>query len=179
MGQGLPIASGTAVALSTTESANQVQATYDYVGAGKLRLFAKGSDSTVRVNLFINGQQVCRRMQLPTSGTAGTLDTSASLVADIPTLGGRVELTFVATAATPTVDFLLSVITLAWGDLRSNFLLTGTGETKEDELPPIKGAPISESEVETGTHITRKTIESEQDIWLNIPELRAFVPEKK
>lgn len=79
----------------------------------------------------------------------------------------------------PTVDFLLSVITLAWGDLRSNFLLTGTGETKEDELPPIKGAPISESEVETGTHITRKTIESEQDIWLNIPELRAFVPEKK
>ncbi len=108
MGFGLPIASGTGVALSTTETANVVQATYDYVGAGKVRLFAKGSDSTVRVNLFINGQQICRRMGLPTSGTAGTLDTSASLVAEIPTLGGRAELTFVAISGTPTVDYILA-----------------------------------------------------------------------
>ena len=107
MGQGLPIASGQATALSTTESANQVQATYDYVNPGKIRLFAKGSDANVRVNLFINGQQVCRRMAVFT-GAAGTLDTSANLVADIPTLGGRVELTFVATTGTPTVDFLLT-----------------------------------------------------------------------
>lgn len=108
MGQGIPIASGQATALSTTESANQVQATYDYVGPGKIRLFAKGSDANVRVNLFINGQQVCRRMAIFT-GTAGTLDTSANLVADVGTLtGGRVELTFVATTGTPTVDFLLT-----------------------------------------------------------------------
>lgn len=107
MGQGLPIASGQAFATSTTESANQVQATYDYVGPGKLRLFAKGSDANVRVNLFINGTQVCRRMAIFT-GTAGTMDTSANLVADISTLGGRVELTFVATTGTPTVDFLLT-----------------------------------------------------------------------
>lgn len=108
MGLGIPIASKTAFALSTTESANQVQATYDYVGPGKLRLFAKGSDATPRVNLFINGQQVCRNMQLFSSGTAGTLDTSANLVAEIPTMGGRVELTFVATTGTPTVDFVLT-----------------------------------------------------------------------
>lgn len=108
MGMGLPIASGTAVSLSTTESSNQVQATYDYIGPGKLRLFAKGSDATVRVNLFVNGQQVCRRQQLASSGTAGTLDTSANLVAEIPTMGGRVELTFVATTGTPTVDYLLT-----------------------------------------------------------------------
>lgn len=107
MGQGIPIASGQALALSTTESANQVQATYDYVGPGKVRLFAKGSDANVRVNLFINGQQVCRRMAVFT-GTAGTMDTSANLVADIPTGGGRIELTFVATTGTPTVDFLLT-----------------------------------------------------------------------
>lgn len=108
MGLGIPIASKTAFALSTSESANQVQATYDYVGPGKLRLWAKGSDSTVRVNLFINGQQVCRNMQLFSSGTAGTLDTSANLIAEIPTMGGRVELTFVATTGTPTVDFVLT-----------------------------------------------------------------------
>jgi hypothetical protein len=109
MAMGIPIASGTAVALSTTESANQVQATYDNVGPGTLRLYAKGSDATVRVNFFINGQQICRRMQLPTSGTAGTLDASASLVAEVPTFGGRVELTFVATTGTPTVDFLVTM----------------------------------------------------------------------
>lgn len=108
MGLGIPIASKTAFALSTTESGNQVQSTYDYIGPGKLRLFAKGSDATVRVNLFINGQQVCRQMQLFSSGTAGTLDTSANLVAEIPTMGGRVELTFVATTGTPTVDFILT-----------------------------------------------------------------------
>lgn len=105
---GIPIAQGTGVALSTTESSNQVQATYDYVGPGKIRLFCKGSDSTVRVNMFINGQQVCRRMQLAWSGTAGTLSTSDNLVAEIPTMGGRVELTFVATTGTPTCDFLLT-----------------------------------------------------------------------
>lgn len=121
MGQGLPIAAGTAVALSTTESANQVQATYDYVGAGKLRLFVKGSDSTVRVNFFVNGQQICRRMQPFSSGTAGTLSTSDSLMADVPTLGGRVELTFVATAATPTVDFLLTHEGVPLGNLVSRF----------------------------------------------------------
>lgn len=120
MGQGLPIASGTAVALSTTETSNQVQATYDNIGAGKLRLFAKGSDSTVRVNFFVNGQQICRRMQLPTSGTAGTLDTSASLVADVPTIGGRIELSFVATTGTPTVDFLLTHEGVPLGNLIRN-----------------------------------------------------------
>lgn len=107
MGQGLPIASGQATATSTTESANQVQSTYDYIGPGRLRLFAKGSDANVRVNLFINGQQVCRRMAIFT-GTAGTLDTSANLVADIPTMGGRVEFTVVATTGTPTIDFLIT-----------------------------------------------------------------------
>lgn len=106
--QGLPLASKTAFALSTTESANQVQATYDNIGPGKLYLYAKGSDSTVRVNFFVNGQQVCRSMQLPSSGTAGTLDTSANLIAAIGTIGGRIELTFVATTGTPTVDFILS-----------------------------------------------------------------------
>lgn len=108
MAMGLPIASGTAVSLSTTESANQIQATYDNVLPGKLKLFAKGSDATVRVNFFVNGQQICRRMQLSSSGTAGTLDTSANLVAEVNTLGGRVELTFVATTGTPTVDFLVT-----------------------------------------------------------------------
>jgi len=109
MAQGLPIAGKAAFATSTTESANQVQSTYDYIGPGKLRLYAKGSAGTVLTNLFLNGQQICRNLPIMFSGTAGTIDTSANLVTEIGTmLGGRVELTFTATTGTPTVDFLLT-----------------------------------------------------------------------
>jgi len=107
MGLGLPIATKQTFATSTTESGNQVIATYDYITAGKLKLFAKGSDANVRCNLFVNGQQILRNAQI-FFGTTGTLDVSSNLIAEIPTLGGRVELTFVATTGTPTVDFLLT-----------------------------------------------------------------------
>jgi hypothetical protein len=103
MGMGLPIVFRQALATSTTESSNLVIPTYDYIGAGKLRVFAKGSDANVRVNVFINGQMVLRNQQVFV-GTAGTLDNSANLVAEIPTLGGRVEVTTVATTGTPTID---------------------------------------------------------------------------
>lgn len=106
--QGIPIASGAAVALSTTETANQVQNTYDYLGVGKLHLYAKASAATVLINFFVNGTQVCRRLACPFTGTAGTIDTSANLITSTPTAGGRIELTFVATTGTPTVDYLLT-----------------------------------------------------------------------
>jgi len=103
MGQGLPIAFKQTYSLSTTETANLVDATYDYVGAGTLRVFAKGSDANVRLTVFINGQKVLVRSQI-FAGTAGTLSTSDNLVVDVPTLGGRVEITAVATTGTPTID---------------------------------------------------------------------------
>lgn len=108
MAQGLPIAAGAATALSTSESSNLVQNTFDYISAGRLNFYAKASAATVLANLFINGTQVCRRLPITFTGTAGTIDTSANLVTSVPTLGGRVELTFVATTGTPTVDYLLT-----------------------------------------------------------------------
>jgi hypothetical protein len=108
MAQGLTLVSKATFALSTTESANQVKATYDYIGAGKLLLYMLPSDATVRVNLFVNGVQVLRNEQCGWFGTTGSMDTSAHLVTAVNTLGGRIELTFVATGGTPTVDFLLT-----------------------------------------------------------------------
>jgi len=108
MPQGTVIAAGAATALSTTETANLVQSTYDYVGAGQLKLYAKASAATVLANLFVSGVQILRRTPIMFTGTAGTIDTSANLITSVPTLGGRVELTFVATTATPTVDYLLT-----------------------------------------------------------------------
>lgn len=108
MPQGTVIAAGAATSLSTTETANLVQNTYDYVGAGQLKLYAKASAATVLCNLFINGVQVLRRYPVIFTGTAGTIDTSANLITSVPTMGGRVELTFVATTGTPTVDYQLN-----------------------------------------------------------------------
>lgn len=108
MPQGTVIGAGAATSLSTTETANLVQNTYDYIGAGQLKLYAKASAASVLCNLFINGVQVLRRTPIMFTGTAGTIDTSANLITSVPTLGGRVELTFVATTGTPTVDYLLT-----------------------------------------------------------------------
>jgi len=104
---GTPIATGS-LTTSTAESANQVQSTYDYVNAGRVHLYAKASALTVLASLFVAGQQIMRNMLVPFSGTAGTMDTSANYMGGGGTLGGRVELTFRATTATPTVDYLLT-----------------------------------------------------------------------
>jgi len=108
MPQGTVIASGAALSLSTTETSNLVQSTYDYIGAGQLKLYAKASAATVLCNLFIQGVQILRRCPIMFTGTAGTISTSDNLITSVPTMGGRVELTFVATTATPTVDYLLT-----------------------------------------------------------------------
>jgi hypothetical protein len=108
MPQGTVIAAGAATATSTTESSNLVTNTYDYITTGQLKLYAKASAATVLCNLFVQGVQILRRTPIMFTGTAGTIDTSANLITSVPTLGGRVELTFVATAGTPTVDYLLT-----------------------------------------------------------------------
>ena len=96
--------------------------TYDYIGPGVLKLYVLGSDATVRVNLFVNGVQILRNAQIGWFGTTGAMDTSANLVTAVSTLGGRIELTFVATAGTPTVDFLLTHDGVPFGKTISRFL---------------------------------------------------------
>jgi hypothetical protein len=105
MPQGTVISAGVTTALSTTETANLIQSTYDYVGAGQIKLYAKASNATVLCNLFINGVQILRRYPVVFFGATGTMDTSANLITSVPTMGGRVELTFVATTGTPTIDY--------------------------------------------------------------------------
>lgn len=89
MGQGLSLAQKSTFALSTTESANQVTATYDYIGPGKLMLYALPSDATVRCNLFVNGVQILRNSPIGWFGTTGAMDTSANLITAVNTMGGK------------------------------------------------------------------------------------------
>ena len=108
---GIPIASGLVSVTANSTSSNQVQNTYDYVGVGRLTLFAKSSATGVQANLFVSGNQVCNRLLIPFTGTAGTMDTSANMVAAGNTLGGRVELTFTnTTGGTLTADYLLTFL---------------------------------------------------------------------
>lgn len=122
MSQGLTIGSGATFALSTTESGNKVKETYDYIGPGNLKLYVLPSNAAVRVNLFVNGVQILRGEQPAFFGTTGSLDTSANLVTSVNTLGGRVELTFVSTTGTPTVDFLLTHDGIPFGKTVSRLL---------------------------------------------------------
>jgi len=120
--QGTVIAAGAATALSTTETANLVNNTYDYIGVGEIKLYAKASTAAVLCNLFVNGVQVLRRTPIMFTGTAGTLDTSANLITQVKTLGGRCEFTLVATTGTPTCDFLLTFEGIPMGRVISRLL---------------------------------------------------------
>jgi len=105
--QGQPIAQGQQ-ALSTTITANLVDDLYEYIDAGTLHFYCGGSDANVRIDLFVHGMQILRRAALPFTVAAGALDTSAHLVASVPTLGGKIELLGIATTGTPTMSFLLA-----------------------------------------------------------------------
>lgn len=119
MAQGIPIAAGGTISLSTAESANQVDATYDNIAPGMLYLYARGSVATVLATLMVNGNQICRALPVVFFGTTGGLDTSAHLVAAGRTFGGRIILTFRATTGTPTVDYQLNYEPLAGSALFS------------------------------------------------------------
>lgn len=107
MAQGLALVSKATFALSTVESVNQVKATYDYIGAGNIKLYCFPSNANCRVNLFINGVQILRNEQPGWFGTTGSMDTSSHLMTSVNTIGGRIECTFTSTTGTPTVDFAL------------------------------------------------------------------------
>lgn len=101
------LVSKAAFATSTTESSNLVSNTFDYIGPGRLTIYAKSSAAAVKINCFINGQQVLRNNECPFTGTAGTLDMSANMMIQLGTAGGRVEITVQATTGTPTMDLLV------------------------------------------------------------------------
>lgn len=102
------IVSQTALATSTTESSDLVIPTYQYIGPGVIRVYGKSSAAAVLVNVFVNGVMILRRASCPFTGTAGTLSTADNLFSETATMGGRIEVTVVATTGTPTVDLLIT-----------------------------------------------------------------------
>lgn len=123
--QGIPIGVANTLNLTTADSANIIQPTYDYLSAGTVKLYARGSNAAVLVNLFVAGTQICNRLPVPFFGTTGALDTSAHLVTSAGTAGGRVICTFAATTGTPTVDALVTFEGMPLGNVISRLLGRG------------------------------------------------------
>jgi hypothetical protein len=103
------IASTTALSVAAnTKSADQVAATYQNVGAGKLTLAAKASATGLYVTIIVGGVPIVNDLPIPFTGTAGTIDVSANVMASQVMRGGRVELYFRnTTGGALTVDSLL------------------------------------------------------------------------
>lgn len=101
----------TQTALSTaanTKSADLVSGQYEFVGKGKFTLAALGSATGMNIELRIGGTTIIGDQPIPWTGTAGTLDLSAHVVASQALPGGRVEL-FIrnTTAGALTTDLIL------------------------------------------------------------------------
>ena len=101
----------TETALSTaanTKSVDLVSGQYEFVGKGKFTLAALGSATGMNVELRIGGITVVGDQAIPWTGTAGTLDISAHVIASQTLNGGRVEL-FIrnTTGGALTTDLIL------------------------------------------------------------------------
>lgn len=103
------VSSGSATSLAAnTKSADRVSGQYQHVGRGKFTLIALSSVTGMNVDCKVGGISLVSDEVIPYTGTAGTIDTSAHVVASQVLNGGRVELFFRnTTAGAITTDHIL------------------------------------------------------------------------
>lgn len=103
------VATGTAVSTAAnTKSADQVSGQYQHVGRGKFTLIALGSATGMNLDCRVGGIALIADQAIPYTGTAGSIDSSAHVIANQVLNGGRVELFLRnTTAGALTVDFIL------------------------------------------------------------------------
>lgn len=103
------VTSGSATSVAAnTKSADQVSGQYQYVGRGKFTLIAKSSATGMNCTCAVGGVAIIDDRIVPYTGTAGTIDVTANVVASQGMPGGRVELFFRnVTGGALTVDYIL------------------------------------------------------------------------
>lgn len=97
---------------ANTKSADLVTGRNQYVGKGRLQLFAKSQTAAatgILLTLNCGGVALVDDQRLPYSGTAGTLSTNDNQVLDQVVSGGRVEF-FIRndSAGALTTDYLIT-----------------------------------------------------------------------
>lgn len=91
----MAIVVNTQTALSTaanTKTADLVTGRNQYVGKGRLQLFAKGSATGMNITLNCGGVALMDDQAIPFTGTAGTISTNDNGLVDQVVAGGRVEI---------------------------------------------------------------------------------------
>lgn len=89
----ITVATGSAVSVAAnTKSADQVTGRNQYIGKGRIQLFAKTSATGMNYTLNVGGVALMDDQICPFTGTAGTLDMNANPLVDQEVAGGRVEL---------------------------------------------------------------------------------------
>jgi len=103
------ISSGSATSLAAnTKSADRVSGQYQHVGKGKFTLISIASVTGLNVECRVGGVNLVADEAIPYTGTAGTIDSSAHIIASQVLAGGRVELFFRnTTGGAITSDHLL------------------------------------------------------------------------
>lgn len=93
---------------ANTKSSDQVSGQYQYVGRGKFTLVALGSATGMNITCKVGGISLVDDQAIPYTGTAGTIDASAHIIANQMLNGGRVELFLRnTTGGALTTDFIL------------------------------------------------------------------------
>lgn len=93
---------------ANTKTADLVSGQYEFVGRGKFTLAVLGSATGMNIELRIGGITVVGDQPVPWTGTAGSLDISAHVMASQTLNGGRVELFLRnTTAGALTTDLIL------------------------------------------------------------------------
>lgn len=103
------ISSGSATSLAAnTKSADRVSGQYQHTGRGKYTLVCLASATGMLVECRVGGVNLVSDSSIPFTGTAGTIDTSAHIMASQTLEGGRSELFFRnGTGVAITTDHLL------------------------------------------------------------------------
>lgn len=103
------ISTGSATSLAAnTKSADRVSGQFQHVGRGKFTLVVLASATGMNAECRVGGTNLIADEVVPFTGTAGTIDTSAHIVASQVLVGGRVELFFRnTTGAAVTTDHIL------------------------------------------------------------------------
>lgn len=108
---GVVVASGIGVSTAAnTRSADQVSGTYQFLPAdGEVTIYARGSATGMKLQLFANGQALANDLDVPFYGTAGALSMNDHEVAsfEVPQ-GARLEFFLRnSTGGALTTDYLV------------------------------------------------------------------------
>lgn len=106
------VASGTTLSLTTgAKSAELVSGDNQFVGRGRIQLFAKASTAAatgIRATLSVGGINLINDQLVPYGGATGSLSVNDNGIVDQAVAGGRIGLSFRNdSAGTLTVDYLV------------------------------------------------------------------------